>query len=491
MNRLFNAMSTNNARTENNMPTHSTSGSSLVDFFGIAGSARNMEVSETRRYFMSAFNVNRNYALKLLFWARDIRGGAGERKLFRDTIEHLADTYPDELGRNVRFIPEYGRWDDVLVLFGTSLENKALRLIADALRNGDGLCAKWMPRKGANANKIRAYLQVTPKFYRQTLVKLTNVVEQLMCSKEFEAIDYSKLPSLAMARLQKAFERNDPLGFSKYIESLKKGEVKINAGAVYPYDVIKSLQSGNRDIANAQWLALPDYLEGSEGKSILPVVDVSGSMGMTVGGKTSTTCMDVAISLGLYLSERNRGPFKDHFMTFSGKPQLQEVRGSLYDKYTSMRHADWGFNTNIEAVFEIILSKAKASRLSEVDMPDQILIISDMQFDQCTRKESGYYSSRYRHEDTGWDMNALKMIKHKYLLAGYKLPEIIFWNLRAVSGQSPVKVNDTGVALVSGFSPAIMKSILSASEIVAEKELTPVDVMMEVIDSDRYAQVGI
>lgn len=488
-NQFLNSLTRNTARTENNMATHTTSLSALVDYFGIAGAARNLDASTIEGYFSKAVHQNAEHALKLLFWTRDVRGGAGERKVFRNLTKYLAENYPDYLKGNVRYIAEYGRWDDLLELFNTPLEHEALRAIADGLREGNALCAKWMPRKGADANKLRAYLQLTPKEYRKTLVKLTNAVEQLMCANEFEAIDYSKLPSVASARYQKAFGRHDPIGYSAYIESLKKGEVKINAGAVYPYDVVKSLYHGNKDVANAQWLALPDYMEGSENHNILPVVDVSGSMGCAAGKSNNVSCMDVSVSLGMYLAERNRGAFKDHFITFSGTPELQKLTGSLYDRNNQLRRADWGMNTNIEATFDLILNQAKRYHVPVEDMPTQILILSDMQFDECTG------SNRYRgygndHNCPEFNPNALTMIKHKYLLAGYKAPSIVFWCLRGAPGQSPVQVTDTGTALVSGFSPAIMKAILSASEI-DNTEFTPEAVMMEVINSPRYERISV
>lgn len=488
MNSTFlNALQTNDARTENNMTTHSTSLSALVDFFGIAGSARKMSENDILNYFVKAISEERTIALKLLYWARDVRGGAGERRLFRAIIRYLADNHPEDLRANVQYIPEYGRWDDVLELFDTKLELDALRLISSGLTEDNGLCAKWMPRKGAAANKIRSYLQVTPKQYRKGLVAITNVVEQAMCSGEFKSIDYSKLPSLAAARYQKAFEKHDPRGYQAYIDSLQKGETKINASAVYPYDIVKSLTRGNAAVANEQWKALPDYLAGSEGKNILPVVDTSGSMtGLASGG--TVTCMDVSVSLGMYLAERNRGAFKDHFITFSGSPKLQKLTGSLSDRHRQLSSAEWGMNTNIKAVFELVLNQAVRNRVPHTDMPTQILIISDMQFDQCNGSRS--YSSWGRGEDncTAFNPNVVAMAKQMYAQAGYSCPEIIFWNVRASVGQSPVQITDTGVALVSGFSPAIMKNVLNASE-MADCQITPLDIMMNVVNDPRYAVI--
>lgn len=485
MNRFLQALQTNDTETENNMTTHSTSLSALVDFFGIAGSARKMSEADMLRYFSKAFNENSNIAMKLLFWARDVRGGAGERRLFRELIVYLAENHAEALRANVQYIPEYGRWDDVLELLGTPLELEALRLVASGLHEGNGLCAKWMPRKGPVANKIRSYLKMTPKNYRKGLVELSNTVEQKMCSNEFEAIDYNKLPSLAAARYQKAFQRHDPSGYQRYIEGLKSGISKISAAAVYPYDITKSLNYGNTEVANAQWKELPDYLAGSEGKNILPVVDVSGSMSAPASG-SKVSCMDVSISLGIYLSEKNRGAFKDCFITFSGKPELQKLSGSLYDRFKQLSRADWGMNTNIEATFKLILDQAVRNRVPVSDMPTQILILSDMQFDECTGGK--YWSYGDHHGCAAFNPNVLQMADRMYAQAGYTRPEIVFWNLRAVTGQSPVQITDSGVALVSGFSPAIMKNILSASD-MAECQITPLDIMMNVVNDPRYAVI--
>lgn len=487
-NRFLDSFHENDTVTENNMTTHSTSKSGLVDFFGIAGAARKMNERDILSYFAGAYGENRNSAMKLLFWARDVRGGAGERRLFRAVIRWLAANDADALRKNVQFIPEYGRWDDVLELFGTPLESEALRLIASGLQEGHGLCAKWMPRKGAAANKIRAYMRMTPKNYRKGLVELTRVVEQLMCANQFEAIDYGKLPSLAAARYQNAFKRHDPFGYQNYIDSLKRGTDKINAGAVYPYDVIKSMRMGSAEVANEQWKALPDYLEGSEGKNILPVVDVSGSMTAAASG-SNVSCMDISISLGMYLAERNRGAFRDHFITFSGKPQMHRLAGDLFARYAQLKCADWGMNTNIEATFALILNHARKYGVPQSDMPTQILILSDMQFDQCTGGQDRYsYYSRNHHDCPEFNPNVVEMARRMYRDAGYELPELVFWNLRAVKDKSPVQITDSGVALVSGFSPAIMRNILAASDI-AECQITPYDLMMNVVNDPRYAAI--
>lgn len=339
--------------------------------------------------------------------------------------------------------------------------------------------AKWMPRKGKTAAKLRNYMGMSPKQYRKTLVEGTNVVEQLMCAKRWEDIDFSKLPSVASARYQKAFWKNAKESYETYISKLQSGEAKINAGAVYPYDVTKSLGRGNADVAMEQWKALPNYLEGAD-EMILPMVDVSGSMSCAAGNNPNVTCMDVAISLGLYISERNVGPFKDAFLTFSAEPELQVLSGNLKDRFTQLKRSEWGMNTNIEAAFKKILDQAIKHQVSSDQMPDKILILSDMQFDMATRTSSGWYRNE---EVPDWNPTAQQMIEKMYSDAGYKAPKIVYWNLQSRHGDVPVAFDKMGTALISGFSPAIMTSVLGADE------FTPVAIMDKTIMSERYAPI--
>jgi hypothetical protein len=335
-----------------------------------------------------------------------------------------------------------------------------------------------MPRKGAVAEKLRKFTGMSPKQYRKSLVGLTNVVETKMCAKDWNSIDFGKLPSVASARYQKAFGKNAYESYSAYIASLVKGEAKINAGAVYPYDVVKSLGFGNATVANEQWKALPNYLEGAN-DMILPVVDVSGSMSCPAGGSKSVTCMDVAISLGLYISERNVGPFKDAFITFSSKPQLQVLSGSLNDRYAQMSNSDWGMSTDLEATFKLILDQATKHKLSQDKMPNKILILSDMEFNAAVY--TGGYSTRFKSGT--WNPTAQQMIEQMYADAGYKVPQIVYWNIQSRNGGVPVAFDTQGTALVSGFSPAIMTSLLGGDI------ESPQQIMDKTILSERYAPV--
>jgi hypothetical protein len=413
--------------------------------------------------------------MKLLFWARDVRGGAGERQVFKDILVYLAENHDLALRPNLHLITEYGRWDDLLALVGTYLEKEAMTLISDALIAENSLCAKWMPRKGQVAEKLRKFMGMSPKQYRKTLVGLTNVVETKMCAREWDSIEFGKLPSVASARYQKAFGKRAYESYSAYIASLVKGEAKINAGAVYPYDITKSLNFGNAEVANEQWKALPNYMEGAN-DMILPVVDVSGSMSTPAGGSKTVTCMDVAISLGLYISERNEGAFKDAFITFSDNPKLQVVTGSLADRYAQMSRSDWGMSTNLEATFKLILNQATKHKLSQDEMPNKILILSDMEFNSAT-------NSGWRNTGSTWNPTAQQMIENMYDVAGYTMPQIVYWNIQSRNGGVPVAFDKQGTALVSGFSPAIMTSLLGGDI------ESPQQIMDKTILSERYAPI--
>lgn len=469
---LVDALRQSDMKTENGMTTNSTSLNACVDLFYTIGAARRMNEEELNRLFLAAFLENSDLAMKILFWARDIRGGAGERRAFRTIIKNMAKSSPKTLVHNLKHVPEFGRWDDLLEMIDTPLEREALVLIADALTTKNQLCAKWMPRKGYNAAKVRDFMGLTHKEYRKMLVNATNVVETKMCSKLWDDIEFSKVPSLAMSRYNNAFNGNSLVSYAQYKIELEKGNTKVNAGALYPYDIIKNVgwNSEFDDIvAQAQWDSLENYMEGSD-KKILPVVDTSGSMETQVSG--STSAMDVAVSLGMYISERNEGIFKDAFITFSQHPELQYIpNGTISEKVQSLKSSKWGMNTNLQATFELILKTAKNNNISADEMPDTLLILSDMQFDRCT--------SGYRRDEPSWNPTVFDMIELMYIQADYNMPNIVFWNLNTKRGV-PVSFDQNGTALISGFSPSIMKSVVGA------KDFNPEKMMLETISSDRY-----
>ena len=457
------------ARTANGMKARATSKSPVLDLFGLIGSARGTDIT---KQFVSAMVENQDLTVRMLLWARDIRQGAGERATFRKLLAELEKTDPNLAGRLIRKVPELGRWDDLFVYNDPINRQKAKAFIREALANKDGLCAKWMPRKGPIAVEMTRYLELTPKQYRKLLVGLTNVVESKMCAKEWNEINFSHVPSLASARYQKAFGRNAKEAYSAYIAELKKPQaerdpkVKINAGAVYPYDVVKSVVKGNAAVADEQWKALPNFIGDAK---IMPMVDVSGSMGSLWYTRSDLQPIDIAVSLGLYCADKNTGDFKDLFLTFSGKPKMEHLKGTLSQKMKQMEKSHWDMNTNLHAAMDEILKIAVKGNVPEKDMPQMLLILSDMQFDQCTR-----------HDDS-----AMQMIKRKYNDAGYNVPKIVFWNVSMygkANGNTPVRFDERGTAHVSGFSPAIMKSVL-ANDL---KDYTPYNVMVKALMVDRY-----
>jgi len=458
---------TNDSLTANGMATNSTSFNRCLDLFFIAGASRNMSDEDIQKAFVSAYSENNEVALRILFWARDVRGGAGERRFFRIVLSFITENYP-EISRKVStLIPEFGRWDDV---FSGDRET-AIQMIQDALNGSDGLCAKWMPRKGEWFNTIRKSMGLTPKEYRKLLVNLTKVIETQMCNKEFDKINYEQVPSVAFNKYSRAFGRNDKDRFSTFLNKASEGEAKINAGVIFPHDITKKLNPYNREDSKAQieqWNQLPNYMEGCD-ERIIPVCDVSGSM--------TGLPMEVSVSLGMYISERNEGPFKDAFITFSGSPTMEYLKGDVWERAKQLRKSEWGMNTNLEATFDLILNSAIKNNLPENEMPTKILIISDMEFDEAISTRSWYGN---RDNEFEYNQTALEMIEEKYKKAGYQIPGIIFWNVNGRMGNVPVKAHDKNTALISGFSPSILTSILGGGD------FNPTQVMLDTIGKERY-----
>lgn len=461
------------ARTDNGMKARATSASAVLDLFGKIGSARKVDVSSQ---FLDALAESEDLAIRTLLWSRDIREGAGERKTFRDLLVKLESFNPALAGRLMAKIPFLGRWDDIFAYRDPRNVLEAYSMIRAALDAKDGLCAKWMPRKGPIAIALTKFLGLTPKEYRKLIVGLTSVVETQMCAKKWNEINFSHVPSVASARYQKAFGRNASEAYSAYIRELQKPvaerdpKVKINAGAVYPYDVVKSVIQGNVAVADAQWDALPNYVGDAK---IFPMVDTSGSMGSLnndIYGYSTVSQgvrpIEVSTSLGLYLSEKNTGPFKDMFMIFDHKPKLVVATGKLSQRLKFMQEIVAG-NTDLNAAFDMLLDIARKGNVNPNDMPEMLLILTDMQFDQCT----------------DYDDSAKEMIARKYQTAGYEVPKIVFWNLNAQGKSTPIRYDDRGVCLVSGFSPTILKSIL-ANDL---ENYTPYNVMLKTLTNERYA----
>jgi hypothetical protein len=472
MSTFVNAVVNQEARTANGMKARKSTANAVVDLFYNAGASRGKDIVPA---FAAAMAENRELALRVAAWLRDARGGAGERESFRSILRYLEKNDVEAAKALLTKVPELGRWDDIFVFQSDVMKSAAFTMLGDALRAKNGLAAKWTPRQGKLAAEIRQFFGMSPKFYRKSLVEMTKVVETQMCAKDWNSINFSHVPSVAASRYKKAFNRNTPL-YAAYVASLVKGdnpEVKVNAGAVYPYDVLKGRIGGymkfdktELDLVQKQWEALPNFVGDA---NILPLVDVSGSMSCPAGGygsKSGVTCMEVAVSLGLYLADKNEGKFKDTFLTFSTKPELLHLKGNINQKIDQMVQSDWDMSTNLHKAFEKILDVAVKGGVPQDEMPEMVLILSDMQFNQCVK-----------HDDS-----AMQMIARKYAEAGYTLPKVVFWNLNAAYGNAPVKFDTSGTALVSGFSPAVVKPLLAGDL----ETFTPESVMLKTIMDDRY-----
>lgn len=455
---------TSKGLTDNGALTYIRSGSALLDMYAQAGAMRK-NPEKAVDLFKKAFSEDREKAIRILFYLRDIRGGQGERDLFRNCLAWLGSSSPEIFEKIVHFVPEYGRWDDLF------FDNKkCIELIKDQLERDlnsetPSLLAKWLPTANASSKRTKqkakffaSSLGMNVIEYRhkiRTIRTKLAIVEEKMCLNEWDKIDYSTVPSQANRIYGKAFKRHDTDRYSEFIEKARTGEVKINASTLYPYQIYNSM-SANENITNeALWKQLPDY---TQGKNALIVADVSGSM--------SGIPMSVSVSLALYFAERNMGQFRDHFITFSENPQLQRITGnSLSDKMNSIENSDWGMNTDLQKVFDLILTTGLDRKIPQSEMPETIYIISDMEFDVAT----------------GSELTNFKSIQSKYQNAGYLMPTLVFWNVNASGNNLPVMKNEQNVTLVSGFSPVIFK--------IAVENKTPEQVMLDTINSKRYSNI--
>jgi len=475
MNTFVSAVQNQSARTENGMRARKSTANACVALFFKIGASRGKDITKD---FVAAYVENKDIALRIAQWVRDVRGGAGEREIFRQILAYLDKHDQDAAAKLLMKVPEIGRWDDIFVVKSPALKHQAFSMLGDALRAKNGLAAKWTPRKGELAVEIRNFFGMSPKFYRKSLVEMTKVVEQDMCAKKWDEINFSHVPSLAHSRYKKAFFRNTQ-EYAKYVAELVKDpkdrtvQVKINAGAVFPYDVLKGVIGSYKKNYNetelgalqAQWDAMENFIGDA---NVLPLVDVSGSMTCKAGGygsKSETTCLDVAVSLGLYCADKNTGKFKDTFLTFSGSPELLHLKGNIVQKVQQMVSSNWAMNTDLVKAMNKILKTAKEGNVPQEEMPEMLLIMSDMQFDQCAR----------------FDDSAMKMIARKFEEAGYELPKIVFWNLNA-KDNVPAKFDASGVALISGFSPQIMAAVLGGDT----EKFTPEAIMLKALMVPRY-----
>lgn len=506
---------TNLTTTENGAVTNQSSLNAVVDFFSLAGAMRN-NPEGAADLFLKAFDEDALTAVRTLFYLRDVRGGQGERDVFRAGMRKLGNlpispsVDPFDMSKRytalLRLIPEYGRWDD---LFFNGLSDIVVSIIRDQLkvdllnyqaspREPVSLMAKWLPSENASseqtkklARELRTKLGYTSAEYRRILSKLRariRLLEHDMSSNNWAEIDFGKIPAQAHRKHVKAFHRRQPERYQAYLASVQKGEAKINVSTLYPHEIYNMVQKGQGSAADAMWANLPDY---TKGKSALVMADVSGSM---VRPYQSNNPIAVSVSLALYFAERNQGAFHNYFMTFSANPQLVKVVGAdLQTKMRNIQSADWGMNTDLLKAFRAILTAAKAANEAP---PEVLYVISDMEFDAATpRGAGGHYKREYRQSPFGYmeyrDVwvpephqpgdTIFRTAKREFEAAGYQLPHVVFWNVDARNMQAPATTQDGHVSLVSGLSPTVFG--------MAVEGKTPLDLVYSVVNSERYAPI--
>lgn len=450
---LLDSLETKTGYTANWAVTNLSTLNDCLDLFFICWASRRMWTDSIINMWIKAYNEDANTALKILFYARDCRGWQGERRFFRTIWNYINKTSPSIVTMLNKYVPEYWRWDDII---GTQED---LYLFAEAINNWDRLASKWMPRNSKFSNMLAKFMWLTNKQLRQLVVKNTEVVETLMSKKDYSSVNYSTVPSVAMKRYKSAFERNDPKWFEKFVAWLSTGKTKINSSVLYPSDVYNSFLRDRKqspDLINAQWYWLAQY---GWDDSILPVIDTSGSM--------NGLPLSISVSLWLYLSQNIKGKFQDCMITFEYHPKLVKLAWTPYDRLVQTSNIRSDCWTNIQWVFDLMLSVAIRDWLTQDDMPEKIIIISDMEFNSC--------GSRHTNFD---------VIKAKFEASWYKLPYLIFWNVNGREWNNPAQSQEY-VWLVSWSSPSVLNSI------VWWTFKTPMDLMYDVISSERYENIHI
>lgn len=468
----------NHTVTENGAVAYKSTFNKCLDFFGLAGAMRN-NLLEALNLFKLAFNEDELVAIRTLFYFRDVRGGQGERDIFRICLGWLANENPSMVSENLfPHVVEHGRWDDLYCLVDTRCEEEMFQYMHDVFlkdlqSQAPTLLGKWLKSENASsketkrlATKTRLAFGLSNKDYRQSLSLLRskiNVLEVLMSTGQWDKIDFTKLPAKASMIYKTAFYKRQPVRYQEFIDAIQKGDVVVKSSTLYPYELVnsvlyKSATDNDKIYLNSAWENLPDYI-GDDTSNSIAVVDVSGSM---FGDP-----MCVSISLGIYLAERCKGTFNNHFITFHDKPDIVEIPSNLsfIEKVKLTSRARWGMNTDVKAVFNLILRTAVNNNTPVSEIPQNVYIISDMEFDECKR-----------HDD---DKALFDIIEKEWNEKGYELPRLIFWNVNARQSQFP-KIRGN-VTLISGLSPSIFTSTL--------KNLSPIDTLMDAIS--KYSDINI
>ena len=480
--------------TENGAFAYNSTGEACLDFFGTIGALRNRDSIEVERIFAEAYKENPLLATKILFYGRDIREGCGERKVFRHLIKYLAQYHPEAIKPNLDLIGVYGRYDDLYELIGTPLEDDMWKVMKSQFdedlnnfKNGNAvsLLAKWIKTPDASSRNTRklgiltaqklGYSVYDFKRLLRKLRKYLNVVECLMSTGQWDKIKYSEVPSRAMMIYRNAFQRHDSERFNEFTNKALTGKAKINSSTLYPYDIVekfshlwewgywggmKELSENEKNILEAQWRQLPNYIE--EGMNAIVMADVSGSM----YGRP----MNTAVGLALYFAERNKGDYHNLFMTFSGSPTIVNIKGeTLEQKLKFISKTDWGMSTNLKAAFEKVLNIAIKNNTPAEDIPKSIIVISDMEIDFCGSKDWTFYDQ----------------MKARFAEAGYEIPNIVFWQVNSRNDIFHADSKRKGVQIISGQSVTAFKNLIGCIG------MTPIEMMIKVINSERYELITV
>lgn len=479
----------NHTYTENGALTNATTMDECLDLFATAGGLRNAKEEEIVKRFVRAYAQNPDIAMKILFYTRDIRGGLGERRLFRVALRFLCNSHKESVIKNMKWIAEFGRYDDFLILMDTPCEKKAVSFLMEQLKKdimfhytkeqGISLLAKWLPSiNTSNPEKVRLARKLAKAFgmsekeYRKTLSMLRkeiDIIENHLREEDY-SFDYENQSGNAMFKYRRAFYRNDKERYTEYLDKVSKNKAKMHTATLMPYEIIRpfyenytfgvGVSDEEANAINVTWNAQEDFTGNQDA---LVVVDGSGSM---YGGNPKP--ITVAQSLGLYFAERNKGAFANHFITFSMRPQLIQVKGKkLNEKLKYISTFNEMENTNIQAVFELILQTAVNNKLPQSQMPERLIFISDMEFDRCAMNSS---------------INNFEYAKNIFNQAGYKLPKIVFWNVASRNQQFPVTQNEQGVTLVSGCNARLFEQVVT-------DHADPYQFMLEVIGTERYEEI--
>ena len=508
MNTFMNAMNdvTNFTYTENGGITHKTTRSDLLDMFAMGAAYRNRSDADVINLFKNAYLENPVYALKCLFYIRDVRGGQGERRFFRVCMHWLATADVEAARRNLIHVPEFGRWDDLYEFVGTRLEDEAFKIMKHQLAldvqcKTPSLLAKWLKSENTSSEDSRIlgritrnHFNMTARQYRKTLSVLRqriNVLERLMSENRWDEIEFDKIPSRAGMIYKNAFARHDlerakNENVQTYAEFAKDATKKVNAKVLYPYECVAEaikltrgryywqahnvpLDDTNRLMVNKYWDNLTDYFNNASFNGIA-VVDTSGSM----VSSAASAPINVAISLGMYCAEHNHGPFANHYISFSSRPQMIRTDGvDFCDKVERIYRTNLCENTNIEATFDLLLNVATRPGVKKEDIPKNVIVISDMEFDSAVNGWSHRSSITSNNVET-----VLEGVARKWARYGLELPHLIFWNVDARQNNIPMLGNGRA-SFVSGFSPSIFETIMSGK--------TGYDLMMEKLNTERYA----